>query len=122
MENGQFNNLPQFIQQFKLNDVRLGLVLQQTNKDFALQGIQLNADPTNSISFLTEVKQVLDELIRNNVSLLYNILYRIDISEQRIAIALSENKEETSFVFLKLILERELNKVIMKEKWSKSSE
>lgn len=63
----------------------------------------------------------LDHLLTNDYNKLLAILYRIDISQEKAVAALSENAEEESAgqTLARLIIERQLEKVITRKQYRK---
>ena len=103
------------------SDQLLQLVLQQIQKDFALQGYGFDAPINQTDLFLAELKAQLKRLINEDVHGLSAILYRIDIPENKVRTAISNTDEDAELVLLKLVVERELNKVQWRVKWSQNS-
>ncbi|MCL1672898.1 hypothetical protein SAMN05421866_2356 [Chryseobacterium oranimense] len=63
----------------------------------------------------------LDGLIQSDFNRLLNILYRIDVSEEKVKRALAENQNKVPAgqVIAKLLIERETEKIKLRVKYSK---
>jgi hypothetical protein len=60
-----------------------------------------------------------DYLITNNFSLLISILYRLDVSEQKIKAFLNQSKDTTAGnIISKLIIERQLQKMASRTRFT----
>ncbi|QOW09206.1 hypothetical protein Q73A0000_01955 [Kaistella flava (ex Peng et al. 2021)] len=62
----------------------------------------------------------IDDLIRNDFNRLLSILYRVDISEQKLKQKLAENKETTvrsAEIIAQLLIDREEEKIISRAKY-----
>ena len=62
----------------------------------------------------------IDDLIRNDFNRLLSILYRVDISEQKLKMKLAENKKTTvrsAEIIAQLLLDREEEKIISRAKY-----
>ncbi len=100
------------------NEQLIQMVLQQIKKDFALQGYAIDGQTEDVPAFLTELLNQLRVFVNQDVHGLSNVLYRVDMSENQVAIALSDSDENAENVLLKLIIERELQKVNWRLKWA----
>ncbi len=89
-------------------------------RDFRLEPEALTVrDGEASYSALIErLVKVVDHLISTDFNKLLNILYRIDVSEEKLKDALSNNTENTSEIIAQMIFERELQKVETRKKYS----
>ena len=77
-------------------------------------------DKTNADQFEMLV-EFIDDLIQNDFNRLLSILYRIDISEEKLKLRLAENKESktsSAEIIAKLFIEREEEKIISRAKYS----
>lgn len=63
----------------------------------------------------------LNHLIQSDFNRLLNILYRIDVSEEKIKSALTKNEGEQSsgHIIARLLIEREIEKIKLRAKYSK---
>lgn len=88
----------------------------------SLQILENNGkDKSFEVQFEVLVKFI-DDLIKNDFNRLLNILYRIDISEEKLKIKLAENKESTiqsAEIIAQLFIEREQEKIISRAKYSR---
>jgi len=90
-------------------------VIEQISKDFALQGMGLDhSDPTDPVAFFQGLRVVVQQCVDQDFPSLLNILYRIDIPEKRVARALQETDEDAALVLIRLIVERECQKVLLR--------
>lgn len=95
-------------------------VKQQLAKDLFVLGEEFNLlekceDFTCIFQTLTKV---LKKYIENNKTGLMNFLYRVDVSEKRISKALDTSKENADELLAELVIKRELQKVLFREKFS----
>ncbi len=111
-------NLPQSIIKSLNSADDLLAVMEQINKDFALQGFQLIANPQDHNAFLEEIRGVMSDMISNDVSGLAALLYRIDIPESAVNRALMNSKQDSDVLLVKLIAQREYQKVLSRRMWS----
>lgn len=65
--------------------------------------------------------QYIDHLAQTDFNKLLNILYRIDVSEEKVKKALAENQNKVPAgqVIAKLLIERETEKIKLRAKYSK---
>ncbi|HEV7230469.1 MAG TPA: hypothetical protein VGO45_04010 [Bacteroidia bacterium] len=96
-------------------------VAAQVIKDFEMFGLTIvfNGDMLNVYSELfDQVSKQLEDLIKKDQQRFISILYRIDLSEQQVKKALSDNPSRSfSAVLTDLILKRELQKVILRNRF-----
>lgn len=89
-----------------------------------IKGLQISEDNGKDKSFEVQFEvlvKFIDDLIKNDFNRLLNILYRIDISEEKLKIKLAENKESTiqsAEIIAQLFIEREQEKIISRAKYS----
>ena len=92
----------------------LAQALVLANKDFNLE------IPSSEVSSAEDFKQILTRLIRhlldNDFERLINGLYRIDVSEEKVKLAMATTDDVAEQVAL-LIIEREMQKVTTREKY-----
>ncbi|MXV37734.1 hypothetical protein GO491_03425 [Flavobacteriaceae bacterium Ap0902] len=92
------------------------LALQKVSAD--LLHIKLDENQDDQKQFNAMVKHV-DYLIQYDFNKLLNILYRVDVSEEKLKQALSENeKSKASVVISLLLIEREIQKRAFRAKYS----
>lgn len=62
-----------------------------------------------------------DSLIQNDFNRLLSILYRVDISEEKLKLKLSENKDlqMSSRIIAQMLIDRELEKIASRAKYRK---
>ena len=92
----------------------LAQALVLANKDFNLE------IPSSEVSSAEDFQQILTRLIRhlldNDFERLINGLYRIDVSEEKVKLAMATTDDVAEQVAL-LIIEREMQKVTTREKY-----
>jgi len=93
---------------------QLAQALVLANKDFNL------AIPSSEVSTAEDFQKMLAKVIRhlldNDFELLLNGLYRIDVNEEKVKLAMaSEGDVAEQIAFL--IIEREMQKVVTREKY-----
>ena len=65
--------------------------------------------------------ECIDKLIQNDFNRLLSILYRVDISEEKLKIRLAENRESktpSAEIIANLLIEREEEKILSRAKYS----
>jgi len=100
------------------SDIKESLSLFE--KDFQLDKDFLALEKKASYSYeeaLTNIVRVVEDLLNNDFTRLINTLYRIDVSEQKLKAALAENTDNPSTLIAKMIIERELQKVLTRRKY-----
>lgn len=114
------------IGEYKSNAEIIKKTAEQVVKDFSQFGIE--------IRFSKDMKYVYDELfnqlserilfmLTNDMDKLYNLLYRIDLREQQIRTFTSQKPEiPLHDAITGLILDRELQKVIIREMYKQNPE
>lgn len=95
------------------------LTIEQIKKDFLNNGLEIRLEggeqPTYDI-LKQELARVLDWLFENDSQKLMQLLYRIDLPEQKLNDALSSSREEAvSELIASLIVRREAQKVIIRK-------
>lgn len=104
---------------YQHNDLISSLTLIE--KDFELEKSYLNLEKSEDLiydqAFLMVVR-VVEDLMTNDFNRLINIVYRIDVSEDKLKQALSVSNRKPASVITKMILDRQLQKVAMRKKYS----
>lgn len=68
--------------------------------------------PANDEELLTQVQQIVSELIMHDFSKLVNILYRVDVSERLLKQLLKANTDkDAASIIARLIVERQKEKI-----------
>ncbi len=104
-----------------LNNEELKILQNFVSKDF-IRNESTSLIPDNNFEKLYEFREYLirklTELLNNNFNLLVNILYRIDISESKLA-ELFGNKNERNIPekLADLIIERQLQKIQIRKRY-----
>ncbi|NOR28720.1 MAG: hypothetical protein GQ540_09370 [Lutibacter sp.] len=92
-------------------------LIQQLNKDFQLSNLDKTFDlSVTPIQLKEKLSEILLDLITNHYDDYLNFLYRVDVSENELAIIKAENLEATIDQITFLILKREYQKVWFKNK------
>lgn len=95
----------------------------QLLKDFEMSGVQeylKTYSGGNYEHIQLQLAQILRNIIANNNHSLNNLIYRIDITEKQVSEKLnSEQKRSYENVLAELIIKRVLQKVILKQIYSK---
>lgn len=96
---------------------------RQIIKDFGMAGLEIkfSGNAVNAYAeLLSQILPLVDKLQQENFQNFYNLMYRIDISEQQIKKAVETTKDKSfSEIVTDLILKRELLKVVMRRSFSK---
>ena len=95
---------------------------QQIIKDFGIQGMQIKFSGNTENAYKELFSQILphiEKLQNENFQNFYNLMYRIDVSEEQIKKAVEESKDKSfSEIVTELILKRELIKVVFRKQYS----
>ena len=81
-----------------------------------------NSVEKSAAEHLQMLVNFIDELIRNDFNRLLSILYRVDISEEKLKRKLAENKDnnvQSAEIIANLLIDREAEKIISREKYSR---
>lgn len=99
--------------------------LEKTNHPISLIADKLQLEEvsfkhSNEEKF-EELARYLDRLIQSDFNSLLSILYRIDVSEEKVKKALAENKDKlpAAQIIAQLLIEREIQKINLRAKYSK---
>ena len=93
-------------------------VITQLNKDLTLSGIEYEFDiESEKDKFIINLLNWIEATIVENDHILFNFLYRVDVGQQLIY----SNDGLPQENLLKLILNRELQKVVLKRQYSSGS-
>ncbi len=97
----------------------VGLVWRQVQKDFSMEAIELKEA---EISTLNDVFLALEPQITRLIQLNFNdvmrLLYRIDISEEKVRKQMDIMPDDASRAMTILILRREIEKVVLRKQYS----
>jgi len=111
---------PRLIPYFNRSDY-LTKMVNQIKKDFALIGVHLdwNVDITLTLSGIQNgVKTEIENLQRSDPKALYNLLYRIDISEKQLEAIASKAMDMTfEAIIATAICHREMQKVVLRDQF-----
>ena len=100
-------------------DLVRGLMLFE--KDFQLDKSYLNLEKNQHITYeeaFLRIMRVVEDLLAKDFKHLINVLYRIDVSEEKLKEALAESTDNPASIITKMIIERELQKVATRKKYS----
>ena len=87
----------------------------QLNKDLELTGFKKQFDSSLTLaSFQNEFLMYIETLLTENNPQLFNLLYRIDIEQNKIY----NNDKKPQLLLTQLIIEREFQKVVLKSQFS----
>jgi len=93
-------------------------VIRQLNKDLTMSGIDFEFDVNADKNIFIDALLVwVETTLSENESILFNFLYRVDVNQQLIY----SNDGLPQENLLKLILHRELQKVVLKRQFSSGS-
>lgn len=90
-------------------------------KEFQLEKSYLNLQAKEEISYdqaILMIVRVVEDLLSKDFNGLINILYRIDVSEEKLKAALALSNDNPASLIAKMILERQLQKVALRKKYS----
>ena len=93
------------------NNLQEGLALFE--HDFQLEKSYLNLDADVTIGYeeaFILIMRVVEELLAKDFTRLINCLYRLDVLEDKLKIALSESNKNPASVITEMIIEREIQK------------
>ena len=93
-------------------------VIVQLNKDLTLSGIEYEFDINSEKNkFIVTLLNWIEATLSENENILFNFLYRVDVNQQLIY----SNDGLPQENLLQLILNRELQKVVLKRQYSSGS-
>ena len=93
-------------------------VIAQLNKDLTLSGIEYEFDiNSEKNNFIVTLLNWIEAMLSENEHILFNFLYRVDV-DQKLIYSRDGLPQEN---LLKLILSRELQKVVLKRQFSSGS-
>ncbi len=93
-------------------------VIVQLNKDLTLSGIEYECDINSEKNkFIITLLNWIEATLSENENVLFNFLYRVDVDQKRIYSKDGLPQEN----LLQLILNRELQKVVLKRQYSSGS-
>lgn len=100
-------------------DIEQSLTLFE--KDFQLDKSYLNLSEEKEYSYdqaFLKIMRVVEDLMEKDFERLLQVLYRIDVSEEKLKAALAASTDNPASVITKMIIERELLKVKFRKKYS----
>lgn len=94
-------------------------LIRQLNKDFVLANLEYAIDENCTPELLKQqLGVIITELVNNEFDSFLNLLYRVDLSENKIIQLSKENQEAYIASISFLILKREWQKVWFRKKYS----
>lgn len=93
----------------------------QIIKDFEIHNEEISFSGKSDTAYgelCDQIEPIIKKLLSNNVSRFHSLLYRIDVDEEKVKAALTAADSPTTKI-TKLIIERELLKVVTREYFSK---
>lgn len=100
----------------------LNETVQQIEKDFGMSGMEIKFSGTVDNAYeelFSQIHPHIEKLLKASSEKFYNLMYRIDISETKIKKEVAKAKDKSfSAVITDLILNRELQKVIIRKNFS----
>lgn len=90
-------------------------------KDFQLDKSYLNLETQEHMAYdqaFLLIMRVVEDLLTKDFNRLINVLYRIDVSEEKLKEALALSNDNPASVITKMILDRQLKKVETRKKYS----
>ncbi len=90
-------------------------------KDFQLDKSYLNLKERKEIAYdeaFLMIMRVIEDLMAKDFNRLINILYRIDVSEVKLKEALALSTDNPASIITKMILDRQLQKIELRKKYS----
>ena len=100
-------------------EIRSSLALFE--KDFQLDPSYLGLQEDKAFSYdeaFLLIMRVIEDLLAKDFNGLLNVLYRIDVSESKLKEALAESTDNPASVITQMIIERQLQKVATRKKYS----
>lgn len=96
--------------------------LDQTHKDIILQQFELSFDEQlQDEELLESLSDRIAHLLMYEMESFMTLMYRMDISEKKVATALSPNQAEAPNVALaKLVIERQMERMATKKKYKQA--
>lgn len=104
---------------FSNKKIRRTLILQ-LNKDFYSAGIKLKLLLTKNYSFDELIESLCNALDDYPISTLFNLLYRVDVSESQLAKEMATPGFDIK-LFAQIIVKRELQKVVLRMLYSSNN-
>lgn len=115
-------NLSNISQYFNRLDL-IKATADQIIKDFDMFGLEIkfSGNAYNAYEELFEqIEPHIDQLLNSNRQKFMGILYRIDLSDEQVKIAVNNNSSEPfSAIISDLIIKRELQKVVIRNQYKK---
>lgn len=108
-------------QQLEHHNDLLRQVIDQLNKDFGSNVIEMRWDDTDANpykDFIDKVEKEVGKLMQNDKQSMMSILYRIDVFESKLRVVWTLDPEDRVGKLTELILNRELQKVLTRN-WYK---
>jgi hypothetical protein len=95
------------------------LVGKQIHKDFSLEGLNIEYDVFDDLNRMYQKVYVqVTHFVQNDFNALMRLLYRIDISEEKVQRQMDLIPDDTARAISELILKREIQKVVLRKQFS----
>lgn len=109
------------LEPFKIQHTIIRQVVAQIQKDFddIVVEVELNDNETPYVQLKRQIYPIIDWLMEKRPERLFALFYRIDIPEQTVKRLLTGDDENLVDAYTDLILQRELQKVIVRNFYSK---
>jgi hypothetical protein len=93
-------------------------LLENTDINLCLQQLQTNSSTQEKEDLQQKLEVYINELINQNFNGLLQLLYRVDVNEQKLKTALQQHADKnSSSVIAALIIERQLQKITAKKEY-----
>jgi len=99
-------------------DLQTGLELIRKDFNLDAQELSIPEPELNEASVLEKLRRIVAYLMEKDFARLLQVLYRIDVSEDRLKAALAAQQDEPATVIAQMIFEREMQKVATRRKYS----
>lgn len=97
----------------------LDLVRQQIQKDFGLEGFQMEFEGSDDLEDVYhKLYDQITRFVQQDFNGLMRLLYRIDISEHKVQRQMDLIQDDTARAISELIIKREIQKVILRKQFS----
>lgn len=110
---------PSDYQRYERSVTLLQDVVAQINKDFRLNGFEVDFSGSGDTAYnelVSQLQPVIEYMLENQTETFWNLVYSIDLNEQKVKRILFGDNEETDAILelTELILKRELQKVVIR--------
>ena len=99
-------------------DLQTGLELIRKDFNLDVQELSIPEPELSEVTVLEKLRRIVAYLMEKDFARLLQVLYRIDVSEDRLKAALAAQQDEPATVIAQMIFEREMQKVATRRKYS----